>query len=117
MYNRNLNALPDPYLALGSQLQQSVTNPFSGIIATGPLSTPTITQRQLLLPFPQFTTVGGGYAFLGNSVYHAFALKVERRFARGFSVLAAYTKSKLIDDGQNLDQVRPGATFTTFVQN
>ncbi len=123
MLSRALNVLPDQYLAMGTQLTQSVSNPFAGIIATGPLSFPTVTRRQLLLPFPQFTSAGvsggvtGGYSFLGNSIYHAFALKVEKRFSRGFSLLAAYTKSKLIDDGQNLAEVRPGATNTTLVQN
>ena len=34
----------------------------------------------------------------GNSIYHAMIAKVERRFARGFTVLASYTWSKTIGD-------------------
>jgi hypothetical protein len=34
----------------------------------------------------------------GASTYHALYLKVERRFANGFSLLGSYTFSKIIDD-------------------
>lgn len=117
MTSRALDIISDTDLARGSELLDKVANPFYGIIASGPLSTPTVTERQLLLPYPQFTSVSGGYAFLGNSIYHALALKVEKRFSRGFSVLMAYTASKLIDDGTNSSQVRPGATVGDTVQN
>ena len=33
----------------------------------------------------------------GSSIYHAFQAKVERRFSKGLSILAAYTYSKSID--------------------
>jgi len=33
----------------------------------------------------------------GSSIYHALQAKVERRFSKGFSILAAYTYSKSID--------------------
>jgi hypothetical protein len=111
----NLNALPDQYLSLGSQLLTTVSNPFYGIIKTGTLSAATVTRRQLLLPFPQFTAVSGGSGYLGNSIYHAFALKVEKRFSQGFSLLAAYTASKLIEDLQGTG--RPGAVGGTGIQN
>lgn len=111
----NLNFLPDQYLSLGTQLLTSVPNPFLGIIKTGTLSTATVTRRQLLLPFPQFTSVSGGNTYWGNSIYHALAFKVEKRFSRGYSVLAAYTASKLIDDVPATG--RPGAVATSGVQN
>jgi hypothetical protein len=34
-----------------------------------------------------------------SSVYHALQMKLQRRFAQGFSLLAGYTYSKAIDDG------------------
>jgi hypothetical protein len=34
----------------------------------------------------------------GSSIYHAFQAKIERRFSKGLSFLAAYTYSKSIDD-------------------
>ncbi|MBM3755936.1 MAG: TonB-dependent receptor [Acidobacteria bacterium] len=114
---RNLNQISDANFALGTQLAQSVPNPFRGLIASGPLSGATITRQQSLLPFPHFTGVSGGYSFINNSIYHALAIKVEKRFSQGYSFLLAYTGSKLIDDGANSGQVRPGAAVTTGPQN
>lgn len=116
-YTSSLNYISDANLALGSQLVQSVNNPFYGYITTGTMAQRTVTRRQLLLPYPQFTSVSGGYKWLGNSIYHAAAFKVEKRFSRGFSILAAYTISKAIDDGEARGQIRPGADTSTTVQN
>jgi len=114
---RNLNQISDANFAQGAALAQSVPNPFRGIIASGPLSGATITRQQSLLPFPQFTGVNAGYSFINNSIYHALAIKVEKRMANGLSFLMAYTGAKLIDDGANAGQVRPGAAISTTVQN
>lgn len=115
--NRVLNFLSEADFARGTELAQSIPNPFRGIIPSGPLAGTTITRMQSLMPFPQFTTVTGGYSFLNNSIYHALAIKVEKRFSAGFSLLLAYTGSKLIDDGANSSQVRPGAAMVTTPQN
>lgn len=115
--SRNLNQISDANFARGATLAESVANPFRGLVATGPLSGATITRQQSLLPFPQFTGVSGGYSFLNNSIYHALAIKVEKRMSRGLSFLMAYTGAKLLDDGANSGQVRPGAAVTTTVQN
>jgi len=126
MYNQNLNWLPDSTVAAyGSGLNNQVANPFFGIIKTGPLASATVPQAQLLLPFPQFTALSGSiqggvvnpFSYLGDSIYHALTVKVERRFSNGLSFLAAYSKSKLLDVGDNLTQVRPGGVFGTFVQD
>ena len=68
-----LNTLPDNVIAKGAAdpdcasgnlgscfLTTQVTNPFYGKISQGVLQNPTVTQNQLLLPFPEY----GG---LGNS--------------------------------------------------
>jgi hypothetical protein len=115
--SRALNAISNENFAQGASLAQPVPNPFLGKITTGTLSGPTITRFQSLLPFPHFTTVNGGYSFLNNSIYHALAVKVEKRFSQGFSILLAYTLAKLLDDGSNLAQVRPGGTVVTGPQN
>jgi hypothetical protein len=119
MRPQTLNFLSEDSLALGSAaLVQSVSNPFFGIIPSGPLSASTVTRAQLLLPYPQFTSVDGGFAFWGNSIYHALAVKVEKRFSQGFSLLMAYTNSKLIDDGRMAGGgARPGSVSVTGVQN
>jgi hypothetical protein len=116
MASQQLNQLPDQYLSLGSALGQSVPNPFFGILSSGPLASATVPRSQLLLPYPQYTALPGfqgglinPYAYTGDSIYHAVTLKIEKRFSGGFSILAAYAKSKMIDVGDNLGQVRPGA--------
>ena len=116
--SRNLDQLDPAYFALGNGLLQSVANPFFGMIATGPLSGPTVPRQQLLRPYPQYNSVFGGWSSLGNSIYHAFALKIEKRFSQGFSLLAAYTISKTIDAAVgNGGSVRPGGVTDSGVIN
>lgn len=95
--NRNLNQLAPEHLALGNQLLAQVSNPFFGIIKSGPLSQPTVARQQLLRPFPQYTDVSGGWSYFGRSIYNALALKVEKRLSHGVSVLASYTRSRMLD--------------------
>src|SRR5262249_40785680 len=93
-----LNQLPDQVLSQGSQLLQQTPNPFFGLIPVGNLAGRSVTQAQLLRPFPEFGNVNIRAAHEGNSNYHSLQVKAERRFSKGFSVLAAYTFSKLITD-------------------
>ena len=53
---------------------------------------------QLRRPFPQFTNVLVINPPAGNSSYHAGFVKLEKRYARGLSLLTHYTFSKFIDD-------------------
>ena len=92
------NQLAPEHLELGSQLTSKVANPFFGEITQGPLAAKTITLAQSLRPYPQLLRVSSRDATYGASTYHAMFLKLERRFASGFSLLASYTWSKLIDD-------------------
>lgn len=118
MYSQALDVLPDSvFTAAGATLGQPVSNPFFGIIKTGPLAAAQVNQSQLLLPFPQFTSVTSPFSYQGGSTYHTLTLKVEKRFSGGFSLLAAYSKSKLLDLGDNLSQVRPGAVTGVSVQD
>ena len=52
-----LNQLDPKYLALGSQLNQSVPNPFFGVVNNGVHLSRTIARGQLLRPYPQFTEI------------------------------------------------------------
>ncbi|HWB98569.1 MAG TPA: TonB-dependent receptor, partial [Bryobacteraceae bacterium] len=88
---------PAQYLSMGNALNTLVPNPFYGVITTGSLSAPTVRASQLLLPWPHYTSVGSTRASNGDSFYHAFEARVERRMAHGLMVQAAYTFSKLID--------------------
>jgi len=92
------NQLAPEFMSLGTQLNTQVPNPFFGVITEGPLSERAITRGQALRPYPQFLAVSSRSATYGASTYHAMLVRVERRLSKGFSVLAAYTWSKLIDD-------------------
>lgn len=98
LLNWNINQLPDQYLSLGSKLNDVVPNPFSGLVTAGVLAGKTISRQQSLLPFPQYTAVTQVFVPNGNSIYHAGTLQVERRLSTRFTLQAAYTRSKSIDD-------------------
>jgi hypothetical protein len=94
----DFDQLNPTYLNLGSSLNDEVPNPYYGVITSGPLATPTITRGQSLRPYPQFTDVNSALATYGSSSYNALFVTLQRRLANGFSVSAAYTWSKLIDN-------------------
>ena len=98
--NENLNQLDPKYLSLGTQLLQTVPNPFFGILS-GPLGGPTIAYSQLLRPYPQYSNVTRNAPAFGSSVYHALQMKLERRMSHGLTALVAYTFSKSISDLNN----------------
>ena len=95
---REYNALNPQYLSMTTGLQALVNNPFATLIPNGALAQPKIAQRQLLLPYPQYTGLSVVNASWGNSIYHSLELKVERRFSRGVGFLLSYTAGKLISD-------------------
>ncbi len=110
----NPDQLPDQYLSMGGVLNNQVSNPFYGnpLVGGGGLSSPTVAQSQLLRPFPQFTGVTlGNSSFFGASAYNALQVKVVRRFANGFSLLASYTWSKLMDNIPASETGFPGGSF------
>jgi hypothetical protein len=94
----DINQLPTQYMSLGSQLLQSVPNPFYGIITQGPLAAKTIPYGQTLLPFPQYTGVYYAGEGIGNSDYQSLQVQFKKRFSNGAVISAAYTFSKLISD-------------------
>jgi hypothetical protein len=106
----NFNQLPDSALSQGTQLLSLVSNPFFGAITdpTSPLSKSTIQYGQLLRPHPQFQNISGTQIGLGQSTYHALQVSLEHRFSDGFSLLTAYTHSKMMD---NVGDALSGASF------
>jgi hypothetical protein len=94
----NINQLTTEQLRQQDALLARVPNPFFGHIASGSLASSTTTVAQLLRPYPHFTGVTLREFNDGSSTYHALLVKVERRFARGVTFIAAYTNSKLLDN-------------------
>ncbi len=88
-----------------SCLNSFVDNPFAGII-TDPnsgLSSPQVQYSQLLLPYPQFTSVSTEPHLVANSIYHALQLLAEKRYSNGLQFLVSFTWSKSIDDSSQAD--------------
>jgi hypothetical protein len=94
----NLNEKPDQFLPLGAAENTRVTNPFLGVLpATSTLGQgATITQGQLWVQYPQFTGVTIQGVPTGAASYNSLQAKAEKRMTHGFSLMLAYTFSKLM---------------------
>lgn len=110
----NADQLTSAALALGSHLQQSVANPFYGIIKTGPESGKTIPLSYLEAPFPQFSAVYLSYLTGGYELYNSFQLKLNKRISRGLNFLVSFTGQKQMDDYSGIQNV---GNITGGIQN
>lgn len=98
--NRSRTAVSTDFLSLGAGLDALVPNPYFGVIQSGALSVAQVRRSQLLQPFNHYTGVSRFRDAVGDSVYHAFTLRVDRRFDNGFGFQVAYTGGKQIDNVQ-----------------
>jgi hypothetical protein len=99
----NLNQLTSDQLALGAPLLTQVANPYYGQIPiSSSIGTKTVSQAQLLKPYPRFQNVATYRNNSGTTNYNAVEAKLEQRFSHGISFLFAYTHSKLIDDASSV---------------
>jgi hypothetical protein len=79
-----------------------VPNPFYPLITQGVLRQSTVTQNQLLRPFPQYGSISNSGHYIGESNYNALEMKLQKRTAQGGMLLGAYTFSKLLTDSEYL---------------
>jgi hypothetical protein len=97
-----VDQLPAQDLSLGTQLNQTVPNPFYGIIpasAGATLSGPTVPRWRLLVPYPQYTGVNMDISLPGAfSSYNALVARFTKRFSNGLNLIASYQWSRAIDD-------------------
>src|SRR5205823_2403603 len=92
----------------GPALFNAVPNPYYGQIpSSSSIGGKTITEAQLMKPYPRFLNVATYRHNSGQTNYNALEAKVEQRLTHGVSLLFAYTRSKLIDDAS--------AVFSTTV--
>lgn len=110
--SRNLNGIPETFRAAAettffasnrNTLNDAVTNPFFGVISTGPLAARTVTRGQLLRPYPHFTGIQVQSLPIGVSRYDALQTKLTRRFAQGVSLSASYAFTKQIEQTRFLN--------------
>jgi hypothetical protein len=109
--NAALNALNPSYLSMGASLGDTFESgqtelhgvhiPYDGWVEQMTGCTPTVAQA--LLPYPQYCdSLQGNNENAGNSTYHSFQLKVEKRMSQGFYFLGSYTISKLLTDSEGI---------------
>lgn len=99
------NQLDPKHMALGSQLNQLVANPFyRHPNAGGILAGPQVRRGQLLRPFPQFGELVGARDTGGRSWYNGLVMSAKRRMARGLQLEGSYTWSKTLDFGEDTVQ-------------
>ena len=99
-----LGAIPGQYLSTSpirdtttiNFLAANVTNPFQGLTPGGSINGSTVKQSQLLLPYPEFTNLTT-YRFDGGTHYNALQIRLQKRFAGGFTLLTTYAWSKLME--------------------
>ncbi len=96
--NHNLNQLDPANFSQRLALQDMVTNPFFGQIATGVLSGRTVARSTLLRPFPDYNSVSTYASHGASSIYHSLQVTVEKRYSNGLTFLGSYTNGKLIND-------------------
>jgi Carboxypeptidase regulatory-like domain/TonB dependent receptor len=90
-----------------SCLESYVPNPFASLISNpnstlSNLST-TVPYYQLLMPFPQYTSVTTDEPPIANSTYHALQLTANKAYSNGLELVASFTWSKSIDDSSMYD--------------
>jgi hypothetical protein len=97
----SLNQLDPQFMALGSQLNQQVANPFYGIVNNGVLTQPTVSRGQLLRPYPQFTDIIPLFAAGAKSRYNALQITGRKRMSHGLMVEGSYTFAKSEEIGMS----------------
>lgn len=100
---QNIDQLNPAYFPLGSTLNQKVPNPFYTNGGVGTIGTPTVSRAQLLLPYPQYTSLALALSDSAASRYYSFYFKAQRRFSNGLSLLASYTWSRSMDNVTGLN--------------
>ncbi len=88
-----------------SLLSSAINSPqaiAAGIASPFPGFTGTVAQA--LRPYPQYQTITAQNGRNGSSSYHSLQLKLEKRFSQGLQFRAAYTFSKLINNGAESGQ-------------
>ena len=103
--NFNLNQLPDSDLALGSNLETEVSNPFYGHITSSScgLNNPTVTRAQLLQTFPEYCAVTDVQPPGASSWYHGVTFTYTHRLGQSLYMLASFTVSKYLDQSAGPD--------------
>src|SRR4029077_5283935 len=92
--NININALSPSLLSQGSALTATVANPFFNKGGAGVIGSATLSQVQLLLPYPTFSTINLQYNDSSHARYDSLVATVQKRMSMGMTVLSTLTWSR-----------------------
>jgi hypothetical protein len=103
--NYNFDSLPAQYLsrlptrdaATIAALSATVTNPFAGLLPGQTLNGSTTSTSSLLSPYPEFTGVTVNNMNNGDSYFHQFAARFNKRLSNGLQFFVNYSHSRLMD--------------------
>jgi trimeric autotransporter adhesin len=95
--NININALDPSLLSQGSALTATVANPFYGKGGAGVIGSATVTQAQLLFPYPTFNTINYQYSDRSWARYDSLVAKAQKRMSVGLTFLSTLTWSRNYD--------------------
>jgi hypothetical protein len=110
-----INFTPRKYLSTSLTRDQAtidylstiVNNPFAGLVPGQGINGTTVSRSSLLIPFPEFGGITRANDPLGSSYFHSGAIRLEKRFSQGLTVLSNFTYSKLIDQTRFLNDSDP----------
>jgi hypothetical protein len=112
-YNPNIDQIPDSFVSQAAaqaasgqpitiaQVVPTSSYPFSPAL-TGSLAPGNLKYGQLDRRFPEYTGLNMNSLACCTSSYQSFQLTVQRRFAGGGTLVAAYTNEKLLTDTDEL---------------
>jgi hypothetical protein len=110
----NIDTLAPQYYSLGTAaLSASVPNPYKGIVP-GSLGAATITEANLLKPYPYMSSITLQDARNASYWSNLAMISVQRRVQHGLQVIGAYTFGKILDEGvQGLADLSAVGTATS----
>jgi hypothetical protein len=92
--NININALNPSLLSQGSSLTATVANPFYNKGGAGVIAGATVSQVQMLLPYPTFSTINYQYNDQNHARYDSLVAKAQKRMSMGLTFLSTMTWSR-----------------------
>ncbi len=118
-----INVLDPGLLSMGSRLfdefqpgqasLHGVPLPYPGWVEQMEGCAPSVAQA--LVPYPQYcSSLQALNEAAGNSTYHSFQLKLEKRFSAGTFLLASYTLSKLIGTNHSVQTTSTDSLTAVF---
>lgn len=119
LVNRSLNYIPPQYLSsspvrdssLVSQLTGATANPFQGLLPNGgTLNGKTVALGQLLMPYPQFSTVTKIGTNSGSSTFESLNVRLQKRLTNGLTLLNNFIWDKMLDSVVFLNAFDPTPT-------